>query len=148
MQNKKINFLTIAKFMLLFVIITIYPITNLYARYISKDNEEQSAGVARFDVNESFVAEQNFSISIKPGETVSREIIINNNSNVEIKLTIDIENVTNNLPLTFIGIEEKMHANTSQTFTVKVIWSENETSPEYAGMVDVIKLLISAEQVD
>ena len=57
-NNKKINFLKIAKIILFTVILTIYPISNIYAKYISKDGASQNATVAKFDVSESFVAEE------------------------------------------------------------------------------------------
>ncbi len=147
-QNKKINFLTIAKLILVFVIITIYPMSNIYARYISKDSLKQDATVAKFDVSESFVAEESFPVSIKPGEQVNREILINNNSDVAILLTISVENITNNLPLTFNGVNQEILPNTKKTVTVGVVWDGSNSSPEYAEKVDVIKLIIRAEQID
>lgn len=148
MKNKKINFLTIAKYILLFVILTIYPMSSLYARYVSKNSSTQSAVVAKFDVNEYFSAEQSFPISIKPGENVSRDIIINNNSDVAVNVTIVVENVTNNLPLIFLDADEEIPPHTTEVVSINVIWNENDNSYEYAEMVDVIKLLITAQQVD
>lgn len=147
-NNKKVNFLKIAKIILFTVILTIYPISNIYAKYISKDGASQNATVAKFDVSESFVAEETFPVSIRPGEQVNREILINNNSDVAIKLTISVENVTNNLPLSFAGVNQEILPNTEQKVTVGVIWDKNEKSPDYAEMVDVIKLVIRAEQID
>lgn len=148
MKNKKINFLTIAKFILLFIILTIYPISSLYARYVSKDYNGENATVARFDVDESFSAEQNFPVLIKPGETVTREIIINNNSDVAVNVFINVENVTKNLPLTFLDVDEEISPHTVKKVTITVIWSSDDNSYEYAEMVDIIKLLITAQQTD
>ena len=148
MKNKRINFLNIAKYILFIIILTIYPLSNLYGKYISKDSTQKNATVAKFDVSESFTTEETFSVSIKPGEKVDKDILINNNSDVGILLTISLENLTNNLPLDFFGVNQEISPNKKQIVTIGVSWNENLTSPEYAGKVDVIKIIIRAEQID
>jgi hypothetical protein len=149
MKNKKIDFLSIAKILLILVILSIYPMSNLYARYTTTDDSSDSAVVARFNVTESFETEQNFPISIKPGQVVERTIIVNNNSDVAIIVTVTMENVTGNLPLQFIcePVEIAPHTDNVKVI-IKFKWDSNDSSPEYAEMVDVIKLHLTAKQKD
>lgn len=149
MKNKKIDFLDIAKILLILVILSIYPMSNLYARYTTTDDSSDSAVVARFNVTESFNAETNFPFSIKPGETIKRTIIVNNNSDVAIIVTVLMENVTDNLPLKYTcdPVEIAPHTNNVE-IVVQISWDINDASPEFAEMVDVVKLHLTAKQKD
>lgn len=148
MKKKKINFLGIAWFMLFFIVLTIYLIPNLYARYTANDDSSDSALVAKFNVSESFAAEQSFPIEIKPGDSLTRKIIVNNNGDVAINVTVIVENITMNLPLTFMCEEISINPYESGEIIITIKWDEEYSFPELAEMVDIIKFSLTAVQID
>lgn len=148
MKNKKIDLLFIAEILLMLVILSVNSMSNLYARYITGDSSTDSARVAKFDVSDSFFAEQDLPLSIKPGETKELIIEVNNNSEVAVLVTVDIINVTGNLPLIFSSTTKEIAPKTTDTVTFTVSWNSGESSPEFAEMVDVIKLSLTAKQID
>ena len=148
MKNKKFNFLHVAALLFSLVLLSVYPIGNLYARYIEKNEAEDSAIVAKFDVTESFETSQTFPIKIKPGQSVTRKLIVNNNSDVAVKITVDIENKTKNLPLTFSCEEKSISPHATGEVIIIVNWDSSYSSPEYAEMVDVIVFDLTAQQID
>ena len=148
MKNKKFNFLHVAALLFSLVLLSVYPIGNLYARYIEKNEAEDSAIVAKFDVTESFETSQTFPIKIKPGESVTRKIIVNNNSDVAVNVSVDIENKTQNLPLLFVCEDKVLSPHTTGEVIIIVNWDSSYSSPEYAEMVDVIVFDLTAQQID
>lgn len=148
MKNKKFNFLHVAIMLFSLVLISVYPISNLYARYIERYEAEDSSVVAKFDVTESFESSQTFPIKIKPGESVTRKIIVNNNSDVAIKVTVAIENRTKNLPLSFVCEEKSFEPHTTGEVIIIVNWDSSYSSPEFAEMVDVIVFNLTAQQIN
>lgn len=148
MKNKKFNFLHVAAMLFSLVLISVYPIGNLYARYIEKDQAEDSSVVAKFDVTESFETSQTFPIKIKPGESVTRKIIVNNNSDVAVNVSVNIENKTQNLPLSFVCEDKALSPHTTGEVIIIVNWDSSYSSPEYAEMVDVIVFDLTAQQID
>lgn len=148
MKKKKINFLAIAWVLLFFVVLTIYPMPNLYARYIAKGDSSDSALVAKFNVSESFDVEQSFPIEIKPGESLTRKIIVNNNGDVAINVTVTVENITKNLPITFMCEEKSINPHEDGEIIITISWDEEHSSPELAEMVDIVKFSLTAVQID
>lgn len=148
MKNKKFNFLQAAILLFSLVLISVYPISNLYARYIERDQAEDSSVVAKFDVTETFESSQTFPIKIKPGESITRKIIISNNSDVAINVTVTFENKTNNLPLSFVCEDKSFAPHTTGEVIIIVNWDSSYSSPEFAEMVDVIVFNLTAQQMD
>ncbi len=157
--SEKVNIPMLVAFVLFcLTVISSYLTTGLYAKYAVRSYNEDSATVAYFRVTES---RRRFSeelvLSLSPGihETA---IEVTNGSDVAIKYTITIENLTNNIPLLFEveggdGTLDKhaetffMEADTVQTYTLKIIWPQ-EGSLDYMGMVDLIKITLRAEQIN
>ena len=148
MKKKKINFLGITWILLFFIMLSIYLIPNLYARYIANKDSSDTALVAKFNVSESFDTEQSFPIEIKPGDSLTKKIIINNNGDVAINVTVTVENITKNLPLTFMCEETSINPHESGEVIITIKWDEKYSFPELAEMVDIIKFSLTAVQID
>ena len=131
---------------------------GLYAKYTSGAFGEESARVAKFDVSEDGAYfSENLLIEVIPG-SIERSITVVNNSEVVVTYTVTIENTTQNIPYTFsvsgsTPIKDKcsvvcyLEPNSTNNITIVATWSE-EGALKYMGMVDLITLTISAQQVD
>jgi len=131
---------------------------GLYARYTTSDSGEDAGRVARFDVSEDGAYfSKNLLIETAPGK-VEREIVVTNNSEVAVAYTVTIKNTTKNIPYSFsVDDSEPMlnecsvtcylKPNSTERISIVAEWAE-EGALKYMGMVDLITLTISAQQVD
>ena len=157
MEKKQRPVLLIVAFILIILTaISFSLVVATYSRYIttkinSSENNENNPDVAKFDVSEYLDGVGEFdtlSITLKPGEKKVQNIIVSNSSEVAISYTISLENVTNNLPLEFTNYSGTINANeTNVACSVTISWDELKDSPEFAGKTDVIRIIITAEQI-
>lgn len=157
MEKKQRPVLLIVAFILIILTaISFSLVVATYSRYIttkinSSENDGKNPEVAKFDVSEYLDGVGEFdtlSITLKPGEKKIQNIIVSNSSEVAISYTISLENVTNNLPLEFTNYSGTINANeTNVACSVTISWDELKNSPEFAGKTDVIRIIITAEQI-
>lgn len=157
MEKKQRPVLLIVAFILIILTaISFSLVVATYSRYIttkinSTENNGNNPDVAKFDVSEYLDGVGEFdtlSITLKPGEEKVQNIIVSNSSEVAISYTISLENVTNNLPLEFTNYSGTINANeTNVACSVTISWDELKNSPEFAGKTDVIRIIITAEQI-
>ena len=157
MEKKQRPVLLIVAFILIILTaISFSVVVATYSRYIttkinSTENNGNNPDVAKFDVSEYLDGVGEFdtlSITLKPGEEKVQNIIVSNSSEVAISYTISLENVTNNLPLEFTNYSGTINANeTNVACSVTISWDELKNSPEFAGKTDVIRIIITAEQI-
>ncbi len=157
MEKKQRPVLLIVAFILIILTaISFSLVVATYSRYIttkinSSENDGKNPDVAKFDVSEYLDGVGEFdtlSITLKPGEEKVQNIIVSNSSEVAISYTISLENVTNNLPLEFTNYSGTINANeTNVACSVTISWDELKNSPEFAGKTDVIRIIITAEQI-
>lgn len=157
MEKKQRPVLLIVAFILIILTaISFSLVVATYSRYIttkinSSENNGNNPEVAKFDVSEYLDGVGEFdtlSITLKPGEEKVQNIIVSNSSEVAISYTISLENVTNNLPLEFTNYSGTINANeTNVACSVTISWDELKNSPEFAGKTDVIRIIITAEQI-
>lgn len=157
MEKKQRPVLLIVAFILIILTaISFSLVVATYSRYIttkinSSENDGTNPEVAKFDVSEYLDGVGEFdtlSITLKPGEKKIQNIIVSNSSEVAISYTISLENVTNNLPLEFTNYSGTINANeTNVACSVTISWDELKNSPEFAGKTDVIRIIITAEQI-
>lgn len=157
MEKKQRPVLLIVAFILIILTaISFSLVVATYSRYIttkinSSENNGNNPEVAKFDVSEYLDGVGEFdtlSITLKPGEEKIQNIIVSNSSEVAISYTISLENVTNNLPLEFTNYSGTINANeTNVACSVTISWDELKNSPEFAGKTDVIRIIITAEQI-
>ena len=148
----------LAAILLCLTLFSFYLCGGLYARYTTSDSGEDAARVARFDVSEDGAYfSKNLLIETAPGR-VEREIVVTNNSEVAVAYTVTIKNTTKNTPYSFSvnGSEPMLNEcsvtcylkpNSTEGISIVAEWAE-EGALKYMGMVDLITLTISAQQVD
>ena len=126
---------------------------NMYARYLSGDSVQDSARVAKFEIHETFAqSSMHLNVSVKPDHPYVYTFQVENRSEVAVEYEVNVIRITSNLPLVFettsnggdtvIGIGE------TETITLTVRWEPGNTSPEYAGMVDLVRLDLFVSQTD
>ncbi|MBQ4559613.1 MAG: hypothetical protein IJA54_04725 [Tyzzerella sp.] len=138
---------------------SIHFMGGLYAKYTAHTSASDEARVAKFDISESgaYFSEE-LLIEGTPG-SVEREIVVNNNSEVAVAYIVTIKNTTKNIPYKFSVNGSTATLNecsvtcylepNSENNIIKIaaIWDEKDAL-NYMGMVDLVKLTISAQQVD
>lgn len=129
--------------------------SGLYARYTSSASGSDSARVARFDVTADELSfSETIPAEIAPGESNKQTINVKNNSETAIRYTISVENITDNLPLTFsVGGDAnsqtlELDAGKTADCAVTVSWPDTSDALKYMGMVDLITVTMTAEQID
>lgn len=165
-QNINSILMRVVAVLLMLVLLSTAMVTGRFARYTSSSSGEDAARVAKFDVSrDTNNYEAYFSVTIQPGEKTPLNIHVVNNSEVTVSLDFQVENVHCNLPLRFL-YEETGHLNPGETgdIPLMIYWpiseefpgAEEEDDPitvqynstTYCGMVDLLKISMTAVQVD
>ena len=129
---------------------SIYLTGGLYARYTAHATGSGSAQVASFSFDDD-LSEQDTTIplSFAPGDKDSTTISIQNKGDVTIRYVVKVQNLTKNLPIEDAVISsEDIARGGSTTFTWEVEWPQSENSVSYMGKMDIIRIIVTAEQVD
>ena len=178
MANKKRpNIMMCLAFVLLcLTLVTTHLTGGLYAKYVAKDSAEDSARVAKFDVDITTGESQTYTfhpeVKIQPGISEITRIHIANSNEVAVSVTVRVSNETLNIPLEFLiaEIQENNQSNQNnevvyheakaeKTFVVYpdsdythdlVVVSkwDSANSIHYMGMVDLIEIEVHVEQID
>lgn len=147
------------------LIISTHFMSGLYARYSTTATGSDSARVAKFSFSDGNWASQSLETAIKsmkPGEEESIQVEIQNTGEVAIQYTVQLENLTNNLPLKATmqipaadGASEAetvsnvtISPSGSQTVNVVISWPSGENSVDYIGKTDIVRIIVTAEQID
>ena len=132
-------------------IISLSLVATTISKYVSSKIDDNKSTIAKFDVSELLEnggIEQVLNVNLKPGESITENVIVTNSGDVQIRYSISIINETSNLPLTFTSYDGVINPHTSnQSCPITISWPEDKNSPSYSGKVDVIKISISVEQV-
>lgn len=156
-DNRKphVIMLRAAAVLLILVALSTGMVAGRYARYTTSASGMDSARVARFSVTESGNVTELLSLSISPGTAQNVTVTVANDSEVAIAYTIQAVNVHNNLPLEFQlmdGNEEVDAANLApgdrKDITLRIHWQTGKTQDSYIGKVDLIRLTVTATQID
>ncbi|MBQ8432674.1 MAG: hypothetical protein IJX28_07295 [Clostridia bacterium] len=154
-SNKKSPvFFYIAIFLLICLVLANSSLTkNLYARFRTGDSVQDSARVAKFDIREDFSGlSMHLNVSVRPGKPYTYTFHVENHSEVEVEYEVSVMRITANLPLVFEVTSEdgtpQIGIGQTETITLTVKWEEANTSPEFAGMVDLIRLDLTVAQTD
>lgn len=144
--------LYIGAMLLCALLITSHMMGGIYARYASFDQGEASARVAKFEFTETLTPQtKTFVLSGDawvPKQTLPIKVSVTNSGEVTIRYTIKVENLTNNLPIESKTVTEVVAMGATETVSVEIVWNETETGTEYAGKTDVLRISVTAEQVD
>ena len=159
--------LRLAAVLLSLVLITTGMVSGRYARYVTSASGSDSARVAKFTVTQSILQRetdlaQTISIpEIKPGETVIIDVVVEHDTEVAVRNTVDVQSLYSNLPLTISVQEKGTDTSGSSIFTAAygpgtfkkeyeaaITWGRGSNDLDHIGMVDLIIITVTSEQVD
>lgn len=167
----KVNIpICVAAVLLFLTLLSTHLCSGLYARYTTTASGSDSARVARFEIEDGTVGtwKEDVVISeLRPSESAVESMTcadIVNKSEVAVAVTLNVENVYDNLPLKFVLLQnDKVVAGPADemadlTYNVApndktpvklgVYWPQNETNLEFRGRVDLLRLTVRVEQID
>lgn len=152
-QNKRPIFLYVALILFILLILSMHFSKDLYGRYFTTTNGQDGARVATFEVDDGFASTYSevISISAKPGDQKEFAFTVINKGEVAVRYTVSANNLTNNLPLTFVFTPGVLSPKDTQNLTFTVVWDDTileNTNPNYANKTDFIELTIVIEQID
>lgn len=149
-------------------LLSLWMLTNLYAKYVSQGEGSDSARVAKFQINASDNFRETYELdpSMTDNDSQKVNVQITNDSEVATKYTFTFE-TDGNIPF---DIEAKApegeqltkqenemkwtvqkpptnSENENYTFTIK-IKNTGEDNYQYAGGIGSIKMTVSADQID
>jgi len=157
-----------AAVLLYLTLVTTYFVSGLFARYATTGQASDQARVAKFSIRGNDVFSQPIEADFVPGSSEEVKLAVYNNSEVSVEYTVEVDNFTGNLPLTFSMSKTEDNSFNKQgksiTFSVKQLpgshtdnytltieWPNNGDKAkdlERAGMVDYITVTVTAVQID
>ncbi len=156
----------IAAVFLCLTLITTHLLSGLYARYSTSASGSDGARVASFQVTESGVQTATISLDdMHPGSGKTYTFKVTNSSEVAVACLVSVT-TTGNLPLTFsvagpdgtahdlkpgtpVAMAAISHGQTVEAqYTLTVTWPAGQNDAKYAGLLDAVKLFVTAQQVD
>ena len=159
--------LRLAAVLLSLVLITTGMVSGRYARYVTSASSSDSARVAKFTVTQSILqgetdlAQTIPMPEIKPGETVIIDVVVEHDTEVAVRNTVDVQSLYSNLPLTISVQEKETLSSQSSNFSAEyrpgtftkeyeaaITWVRGSNDVDYIGMVDLITITVTSEQVD
>lgn len=131
---------------------------GLYAKYTATALGSDEARVAKFDISEiGAYFSENLLIESVPG-SVERNLLVENNSEVAVACIVTIRNTTCNIPYKFSVNESEpvkdvcevtcyLAPGTTDNIVISADWAV-DGALKYMGMVDLVEITITTEQVD
>lgn len=170
-NSGKVNIpICVAAVLLFLTLLSTHLCSGLYARYTTTASGSDSARVARFEIEDGTVGtwKEDVVISeLRPSESVVESMTcanIVNKSEVAVAVTLNVENVYDNLPLEFVLLRNdtvvagpavervdltyNVAPNDEEPVKLGVYWPPEENDPEYSGRVDLLRLTVRVEQID
>ena len=136
------------------VLITSHFTSGLYARYTTSASVGDSAVVAAFEIGDDLSSSSALiEVTAKPpaaeGETSRVQTVqISNSSDATVTYTVTAENLTGNLPIEIDSFTGTLAPNGTVTQEITIEWTNALKDPQYAGMVDLVRLTVSVEQTN
>lgn len=158
--------------LLMLVLVTSGMVSGRFARYVTTAEYSDSARVAKFHiVNTADEIFNTVSVPalVTPGEITAEGISLQNHSEVAVEFVVTVDNVYENIPLTFKILDETeavlaetADGENSLTFTgtvgpgqmdkeykLYIGWHTGGAAAlDYCGRVDLIRVTVNATQVD
>lgn len=144
-----------------------WMLANLYARYVTGAEGEDSARVASFQVGDSNTLEKTYELTPVTTDSAKRQFTVkmSNDSEVAVRYTFSIAR-EGNLPLTITAsgpegtalsedstsevwrVEKAAGTYSDEPYTFTLSLPDTEDNYRYAGGVESIVLTVKAEQID
>lgn len=136
--------------LLCMILFSFHMMGGLYARYSTLDQDSDGARVAAFAFTEDLSPQtQDLSISLSPGELVDQAITVKNEGEVTLRCVVSVKNLTGNLPISNQTLTSATIARgDTLTFDWDIEWPGDDNSVEYMGKTDVLRIVVTVEQVD
>ncbi len=162
----------VAAVLLCLTLFSAYLVTSLFARYTTSAQSSDQARVAKFSIKGGDKFSTPITADLIPGEYKKVYLDIKNDSEVAVEYTLEVTNETQNLPLSFRMVkddgsselpdvhtsgdyitytEQKLPGSHTDEYMLVIDWlaSEDEDrDPNMIGMVDHIKVTVTAAQTD
>ncbi|MBQ8441053.1 MAG: hypothetical protein IJX19_10350 [Clostridia bacterium] len=150
-QNKKTPLVfRVGVVLLCMILFSFHMMGGLYARYSTLDQDSDGARVAAFAFTENLSQQtQDLSISLSPGELVEQAITVRNEGEVTLRCVVSVKNLTGNLPILDQTLaSQNIECGDELTFDWDIEWPRDDNSVEYMGKTDVLRIVVTVEQVD
>ncbi len=139
--------------LLCLLLVTVYMMSGIYARYSSTATASSRAKVAKFEFSDNLNTQveplSTNATELYPGWNKRINIEIQNKGEVTLTCKVTIENLTNNLPIENTSSQSVTVASgKTETVSVTLQWPEDKNSVEYEGKTDVLRISVSVEQAD
>ncbi len=127
---------------------------GFYARYSTTITGEDSARVAKFEILRTGTYSEDLVIELAPGETTTKTIVITNNSEVVVEYSLDVENLTENLPLKLemeTHAEQQIAIGDSVELDVTISWPATTNDSKLASLsseIDAVRVTVGVDQID
>ena len=160
--------LRLAAVLLSLVLITTSMVSGRYARYVTSATGSDSARVAKFMVTQQSITRGETEDLTKtipmplilPGESHTVNIAIAHDAEVAVNNIIEVSS-TNNLPLQFSVSDRSSQqvlgnpaseyfapGKHTKEYTVTISWPDTTNAQAYIGMVDLLTIKVTTQQVD
>lgn len=150
------------------VLLTTHMVAGLFAKYTHTERSAITARVAKFDILGEGTFADEFVATVAPGESEQfiAQIDITGDLEVAVNVSIDVVNVTNNIPYeyklkkqvgdNFVDVDafnfDYYPSSDEENYRLFIYIPEDSELPdsnlEYRGMVDYIKITVTAQQID
>ena len=144
-----------AAVLILLVAVTTSVVVERFASYKTADSDSGAARVAKFQITEAGTLTKDLTVDIAPGEQIEKTVVVTNGSEVTVDYTVDAQTLYGNLPLTITVLDgetestqARLDAGQSKTLTVRITWPSDQNDDAYAGQVDMVRVILTASQVD
>lgn len=172
MKKRKFDFhifvMRLAAVLLSLVMLTTGVVSGRYARYVTSATGSDSARVAKFTVTQQSITRgetEDLTETIPmplilPGESHTVNIAIAHDAEVAVNNIIEVSS-TNNLPLQF-SVSDRSSQQVlgnpaseyfapgihTKEYTVTISWPDTTNAQAYIGMVDLLTIKVTTQQVD
>lgn len=165
-QNKpKRNIpLRVAALLFYLTLCTTYLVSGLFARYTASSQSGDQARVAKFSIRGGDALSQTIQADVTPGPSTDVSLVIFNESEVAVEYTVEVAQVTNNLPLSLSLANQdgapiltqngtqftarQLPGNHTDKYSLKIEWTNTGNDLALMGMVDHITVTVTATQID
>ena len=148
--NNRINIVRLAAVLLVLVLFSTCLVAGRLARYTALAGGSDGARVAVFNITGEDMLTGSFAAQIQPGETITKSIILMNNSEVSIRYTLTVESMDHQLPLQLIYSQsgELNPNNEEKTVELEIHWPEENNDMMYSGRVELLTISVDVAQLD
>jgi hypothetical protein len=156
--------------LLFLTMLSIWLVCGMFAKYTANSSNAEGARTASFNITgDGFSQSFGLNITMDPGDTVTKTVTVTNQSEVNVRYTIKMQNTTQNLPVELNDSGIYRDLDNEYTYTgvlasgeesapvFSLVWRITDTDSNditdnhdaaYSGMLDNIRVTVTAVQID